>query len=83
MSVDDDLETPLFKFDTTAPFYHLDGLVSIGDVLYCMEIFLRTEQDEAERIFLDLVSTAKIDIFSSEEGYCYSGGTARRRRKGP
>lgn len=82
MSIADDLENPLFPFDTTGPLYHFDGLVSIGDVLYCMEIFLHTEQEEAERIFLDLVSRAKIDIFSSEEGYCYSGVYRPATREG-
>lgn len=82
MSIADDLEDSIFPFDKQALLYHWEGLVSMGDVIYCTEIFLHTEQEEAEKIFLELASKAEIDIFSSEDGYCYSGVYRPATREG-
>ena len=82
MSIAEELENSIFPFDTQGHLYHWEGLVSLGDVLYCLEIFLHTEQEEAEKIFLELASKAGIDIFSSEDGYCYSGVYRPATREG-
>lgn len=82
MSIADDLENSIFPFDKKAHLYHWDSLVSVQNVIYCIEVFLHTEQEEAEKIFLELASKAGIGIFSSEDEYCYSGVYRPATREG-